>query len=291
MECSICTLDYGLASDRVPRVLNCGHTFCHSCLNQCLRNDAILCPFCSTSTRVTFSEVSRIPINYGILDMLAVVSQPQPEPQNDYCEACCVAPASVVCVSCSPLGVKFCTDCDKLEHDRAFKPVRLHRRVPLQEYDFTIMCFRHSGTSATHYSEKINQFACIQCHKEIDWPERSQNFLHVEDAAERMRIRAGKINYHCNNTMKSLYDTQRELEMMLFKLSESASAAKVLILAEFSKLAEVLQQCQQALIHRVEEEVSKLSYQCSYFIYFFSMQVGRKILRSRNKAYFITLES
>lgn len=255
LECIICTLDYGLDSERVPRALNCGHTFCHSCLKQCLRNDAIHCPFCAVVTEVTFADVSLIPINYSILDMLAVDNKPQEEPDIEMCEVCNKALPTIVCVSCSPMGVKFCDECNNKEHNRAFKPVQLHRRVALRDFDFSIMCSKHAGTIATHYSESLNQFACAQCQGDFDWGTKTHNFLQVVDAAEHLRKRSGKINYRCNSTMKQLHDTQKELDSTVTKLSNSASGAKVAITNEFQRLADALQQRQQKLIRRVEEEV------------------------------------
>ena len=242
-------------SDRVPRALNCGHTFCHSCLKQCLRNDGIPCPFCSAITSVTFGDVSRIPINYSILDMLAIENKPDEEEDVDMCEVCNKVPPTIICVSCSPMGVKFCHDCDKREHNRSFKPVQLHKRIPLKDFDFSIMCSRHNGTVATHYSEGLNQFACLQCQGEFDWGSRSQNFLLVTDAAEVLRIRAAKYNYSCGVTMKHLHDMQKELDSTLVKLVNSASEAKIAITSEFQRLVNALQLRQQKLLKRVEEEV------------------------------------
>ena len=249
-------------SDRVPRVLNCGHTFCHSCLKQCLRNDGIPCPFCSATTNVTFGDVSRIPINYSILDMLAIENKPNEEEDVDMCEVCNKVPPTIICVSCSPMGVKFCHDCDKREHNRSFKPVQLHKRIPLKDFDFSIMCSRHNGTVATHYSEGLNQFACLQCQGEFDWGSRSQNFLLVTDAAEVLRIRAAKYNYSCGVTMKHLHDMQKELDSTLVKLVNSASEAKIAITSEFQRLVNALQLRQQKLLKRVEEEVRMRCIHC-----------------------------
>ena len=49
--------------ERIPRVLVCGHTFCTSCLEQCVRMRAIPCPLCARSTPLAFGLVTRIPPN------------------------------------------------------------------------------------------------------------------------------------------------------------------------------------------------------------------------------------
>lgn len=257
-ECSICTLEYGLAQDRIPRVLNCGHTFCTSCLEQCIRMDNISCPFCKKLTRIAFGDISRIPTNYGILEMLRPSVESHDKPLDNVCEACETNVASIVCVSCSPVGVKFCVECDKLEHNRKFKPVQLHRRMQLSQYQPVLVCTRHTSTTASHYSEHLNRFACHECCAESDWNTRSHLYRPINDAAEILRAKASKKHYNLNNTTKTLYDTQRELEESLLKLAESASQAKAAILVEFKRLADILQQRQQKLILRVEQEVRTL---------------------------------
>ena len=48
-ECTVCMEQFD-EEDRCPRLLACGHTFCHTCLTQLLessaKNDALTCPKC-----------------------------------------------------------------------------------------------------------------------------------------------------------------------------------------------------------------------------------------------------
>ena len=256
-ECSICTLDYGLDSERLPRVLNCGHSFCNSCLLQWITYDIIVCPFCHAKTRVMFGDINRIPVNYGILDMLQVQPRPPEVDRNldDLCEACGEEMATIVCVSCSPMGVKFCSQCDKREHNRNFRPAQLHRRVDIQDYCVAIMCSRHDGKAALFYSESLNQFACDQCQSDSDWSTRQRKFLKIADASEYLRGKAGKLSYRCSSSLQSLYDTQRMLKKTLEDLATSASQSKVKITNEFQKLQDVLEQRRKTLITRVDQEV------------------------------------
>lgn len=253
-DCTICTLEYGLAQDRIPRVLCCGHTFCSSCLLKCIRMDSVSCPLCSYTTSTAYGDIGRIPVNYGILDMLRPQPNPPDEPEDEMCEACAVNPATVVCVSCSPIGVKFCGECDRLEHNRNFKPVWLHKRMALSDFDSTIICSRHPGEMATHYSENLNRFACHLCQNEPDWMSRCHLYLQIEDADQYLRAKAGKLHFKMFNAVRTLYDSQKDQESNLVKLAESASKARVGILQEFKKLTDILQHRQQILIQRVDKE-------------------------------------
>ena len=199
--------------------------------------------------------MSRIPVNYGILDMIQPDTESPDKQHDNVCEACEVNIATIVCISCSPVGVKFCADCDRQEHNRKFKPVQLHRRMELSQYEPTLVCSRHPGSVATYYSEQSNRFACHECETESDWPVRNPGFLQIQDAAELLRTKASKKNYTLNSATRMLYDTQKELENTLLKLAESTSQAKSAILGEFKRLSDILQQRQQKLILRVEQEV------------------------------------
>lgn len=204
-----------------------------------------------------FGDTNRIPINYSILDMLQVQPRTTKVDRNpdDLCEACEEEVATIVCVSCSPMGVKFCSQCDKREHNRNFRPAQLHRRVDIQDYCVTIMCSRHEGKAAIFYSESLNQFACNQCQSDSDWASRRRKFLQIVDAAEHLRAKAGKLSYRCSSSLESLYDTQRILKKTLEDLAASASISKVKITNEFQRLQDVLEQRRKMLIMRVDQEV------------------------------------
>lgn len=53
-QCSLCCYVYG--TQRTPRLLSCGHTFCHICLCRALELHAIDCPICHESTALSPAE-------------------------------------------------------------------------------------------------------------------------------------------------------------------------------------------------------------------------------------------
>eukprot|EP00933_Yihiella_yeosuensis_P037383 TRINITY_DN31298_c0_g1_i1.p1 TRINITY_DN31298_c0_g1~~TRINITY_DN31298_c0_g1_i1.p1 ORF type:complete len:824 (-),score=168.37 TRINITY_DN31298_c0_g1_i1:227-2698(-) len=64
MECSICLLRYSV-SDREPQVLNCGHTFCKTCVGQLGVSGSVRCPNCRIC-----SATSEIRVNFSLRDAL-----------------------------------------------------------------------------------------------------------------------------------------------------------------------------------------------------------------------------
>ena len=53
LECKICNDGFALQGERVPRLLACGHSVCHSCLSNIpLDGSHICCPFDRTPTEI-----------------------------------------------------------------------------------------------------------------------------------------------------------------------------------------------------------------------------------------------
>ncbi|XP_038044927.1 RING finger protein nhl-1-like [Patiria miniata] len=68
LECKVCMEKYG--KNREPKVLPCGHTYCHICLDQCCRGTMIHCPKCRREHPVPFGGVEKLPKNFVIQDLL-----------------------------------------------------------------------------------------------------------------------------------------------------------------------------------------------------------------------------
>lgn len=68
-NCEICILEYNQTAPRIPRVLNCGHTLCHSCADQLVEDDEVQCPFDRSFTYLEEGSVSGLPKNYSVLQM------------------------------------------------------------------------------------------------------------------------------------------------------------------------------------------------------------------------------
>ena len=66
LDCPVCFDRYDQSS-KCPRMLNCGHTFCHSCLERILQNSK-LCSTCNK--KITFNNVGDVPINYALKSIL-----------------------------------------------------------------------------------------------------------------------------------------------------------------------------------------------------------------------------
>lgn len=62
MECAVCLGPFNVC-DRLPLVLQCGHTYCSSCVSKL--HDPIRCPLCG---KVDSRAAAQLPRNYGLVD-------------------------------------------------------------------------------------------------------------------------------------------------------------------------------------------------------------------------------
>lgn len=71
MECDICLIEWN--SERVPRLLNCGHTFCELCIKAMFLKSKSLkmefvCPTCKTPQKIkSVEEVGKLIKNFGLI--------------------------------------------------------------------------------------------------------------------------------------------------------------------------------------------------------------------------------
>jgi len=71
LECRVCEDIFALQGDKVPRLLYCGHTICHSCLLHLLQRDStIQCPFDRQSTAVGTSGIWGLKKNFALIELL-----------------------------------------------------------------------------------------------------------------------------------------------------------------------------------------------------------------------------
>lgn len=118
--CGVCRQRYNVG-DRIPRILvNCGHTYCTSCLTKYYRKARIRCPFCKKLVK-NLESVEQLPLNIMIFadivahdqHLLGLIDLDGPDAFTNLCE---VHNEKQKHFYCSHHETNFCRECIKVYH-------------------------------------------------------------------------------------------------------------------------------------------------------------------------------
>ena len=149
-DCAVCMEDM---SDRKPRNLSCGHSFCGRCLENIAKgNKSILCPTCRNETVLPEDGVSGLPINIFISKMKASVSG-------------IIMRSSILCGIClsqdrQTNAANVCTDC-KVNMCEPCRDYHLKMRI-FNDHKFTLL---HSEETLCSDHRRTIDYVCMECKK------------------------------------------------------------------------------------------------------------------------------
>lgn len=170
LECSVCMDVY-----EDPRVLRCGHTFCHKCLQrQPVHNiDAvpnIICPKCRSRTETIVSNGAiNPPVNFVVRDFMAAMSSltecgyanhdskhRRGTPQNDKAQYFCIECCKPLCTACRQLHAE-----QSSNHAHVVKLLTLLTHEDVQVLDSKRQ--ERAQTLCSHHPDRQVEWYCIQC--------------------------------------------------------------------------------------------------------------------------------
>lgn len=68
-DCQVCLEPYD-DEKKKPRCFSCGHTLCTTCVADCLRRGALVCPFCRLPHAGNVTSANDVPVNYTVISLL-----------------------------------------------------------------------------------------------------------------------------------------------------------------------------------------------------------------------------
>lgn len=124
-QCGVCKEQYNVG-ERIPRILvNCGHTFCTSCLSKYYRKNKIRCPFCKKLVKY-LDSVEQLPLNINLFSE-SIVNNPKllemldENSDTGLVGMCQIHPEKQLHFYCSFHKVNFCRECIKIDHKESTK--------------------------------------------------------------------------------------------------------------------------------------------------------------------------
>ncbi|XP_070564281.1 E3 ubiquitin-protein ligase TRIM23-like [Ptychodera flava] len=159
LECGVCGDVFFLQGDKVPRLLLCGHTFCHDCLTRLPTHGRLLhCPMDRQVTELGDSGIWGLKKNFALLELLEKLQEETITLNNDGTADNEVIPcdenedhtASVYCLVCN---THLCAECSESSHST--RTLMKHKRVPLSQKP------RQRPTCPEHQTQLL-EFSCLE---------------------------------------------------------------------------------------------------------------------------------
>ena len=194
-DCAVCMEDM---SDRKPKNLTCGHSFCQRCLENIIKGKKIICPTCRSETVLADRDVSSLPTNLLVSNVKEKVSGIIMK-SNRLCMMCiardrCTS-ATYVCQDCK---VNMCDSCQ--EYHLKIDIFTDHIVTPLDSD--AILCSAHN-CSMDYLCLECKKNLCLHCTMHSCHESHTNQIKTLESAQEDMIDQAQKMRYVMDGIQKS----------------------------------------------------------------------------------------
>ncbi|XP_066600826.1 E3 ubiquitin-protein ligase TRIM23-like [Prorops nasuta] len=266
LECRVCEDVFTVDGVKVPRLLHCGHTVCHSCLlhlkpNKLCQN-FLLCPFDRQPTKIDGTGIYSLKKNFALIELLERLQESNHEQMlvleterlrsNQCCDEDEAHTAVLYCTICL---THLCKACDVLTHSS--KTLGKHKRVPLSEKP------KEKPKCPVHVTHAA-EFTCTQegCHNALmcylckDYGRHNTHkHAQVEVEAENIRKSIIAAMQKMTHFMESIRDTTHRIEAVAQDLEGRAiEDARQKVHQHFEELRALLAKQENAAITYVETE-------------------------------------
>jgi DNA-binding beta-propeller fold protein YncE len=289
--CSICLLAFSPSEDdRVPRLLQCGHSFCTACLTQLpgattpttaeaeaeakakaeaearAKATFLQCPKCRTETRAPLvlvdgevaADIKGLPRNFDLIDLLTFSAHRHPRLTGGEASAAPVA-AALECANCSQPAERFCEQCggtylcepcDRRIH--RFHALQRHTRVASADApDPRPGCDHHLGKKVEMWCERDGVAICVMCL--ATGPHKGHDAITIEEVEQRAREVAWLEMTQVEAVMAEVEVAMETQEKREASEQESARESRAAIEQHFGRMREGVSQQERALCAEVDE--------------------------------------
>lgn len=269
LECRVCEEVFTLDGDKVPRLLHCGHTVCHSCLVrlQTCSSDVklIICPFDRQPTELINNGIYCLKKNFALIDLLEGFEQSSTtttkkslifdKENNETTQLCDEDETHLAVLYCTVCLTHLCESCDMLTHSS--KTLSKHRRVPLSEKP------KEKQKCPIHQNH-IAEFTCIKdgcnnalmCYLCKDYGRHSSHEpALIEIEAENVRKNIISSLQKMTQFMENMNNTSHKIETVIQELDSWAiDDAKHRVCQHFEELKIQLGEQEKEALNCVDTE-------------------------------------
>ncbi|XP_046742803.1 E3 ubiquitin-protein ligase TRIM23-like [Diprion similis] len=266
LECRVCEEVFTAEGGKVPRLLHCGHTVCHSCLlrlRPCVSDQKfLLCPFDRQPTAIKKNGVYSLKKNFVLIELLERLEESNIEKNMKLererlqsTQPCDEDEKHIAVLYCTVCMTHLCDACDVVTHST--KTLARHRRIPLSEKP------KEKPKCPTH-STHIAEFTCTQdgcnsalmCYLCRDYGRHSTHkHTLVETEAENIRVSIITAMQKMTLFTENMRDTAHRIEIAIQELEGWAiEDARQRVRQHFEKLRSLLAKQEKAAAMSVDAE-------------------------------------
>ena len=240
-----------------PRLLSCLHSFCKTCLNDCVTNNTIKCPTCTESTVLTDKlGIDDLPVNTRLVHEIEATNiiTKLTSSTSIVCEECITNPPPAVsyCIDCEEF---ICNDCN-IAHKRKRTFID-HKLIDINELTISSLltkskpslCPRHTKEPLDLYCKECCTINCRLC---VLTNHSGHTCTDIDKIADTNKQELQK---HLLPLTKAISEIQSSLEKNAtaqLQLKESTQHAKVTIEEKFEILFDALKKRKEKLLQDVQ---------------------------------------
>ncbi|XP_035682794.1 E3 ubiquitin-protein ligase TRIM56-like [Branchiostoma floridae] len=263
LQCTICYDTF-----KEPKILvPCLHTFCKTCLKECVRkqaNSCLSCPICRQEVPCSEDGVEGLRDNSFTASLVAAVQDQVKileNPNNILCSKCDVV-ATWRCVECAEF---LCQSCESAH--RRLKSTNGHTRLTITELQTgehddklrsktTPKCEAHPSKTLRLFCTTCNVPICREC-ASTNHQEPEHHHEELNQAATVRKTILKDLLTRCQLQVQNLHKHERILTKMLPYLEENEEKAKTEVTTNVKRLIAIIQQEEAAMLDTISLAAEK----------------------------------
>ena len=261
LECTICTEDMTVA-----RVLPCGHSFCHKCLEQCLQhrvqNGKLPCPTCRAPYNVTNAGVTGIPKNVFVNKFLEATRE-QGESTHEPSHGDPGLNPQCSIEDCSRSAVTYCINCEEYMCNKCEGPHRVnkytkkHKTLPSDQVKHSILppCPVHGHMYLDLYCEDCSIAMCATCDR-LD--HKDHTCVNINTKNQQFKSQLHRVLSQTDNHLRAIKKAIRTTEKEAIKVKTDVDDLKNQTSASYEAIIQHVKKQQQKQIEEIDNAYKRV---------------------------------
>ena len=260
LKCTICTEDMTVA-----RVLPCGHTFCHKCLEECLQhhvqNDEVPCPICHTRHKITKAGITGITKNVFVNKLLEAAHKQSATRETSNADLKVILNCSVE--DCSLSAVTYCINCkeyicSKCEgHHKVSKITKNHKTLPIDQVKPNTLppCHLHTHMYLDLYCEDCSIAICSTCDR-LDHNHHTR--VNINTKKDRFKSQLDQVFTQTDMHLKAVEKAIRSTKKKSIKLKAELDDLKKQTSVSFQAIIQHVKRQEQRHIEGIDNTYKRV---------------------------------